>query len=132
MAKRKSGKQHLSYQDRCRRQARHLVWHGKRLVGDDDDFVGGIHYPKLLISREKAEQLSNWAVNTPLRWWVRATVYCRDDSGNDYAETVEAETQQAALVNSLSDWRISLMRDAHSRVNHNHAVAEGYETGVIG
>jgi len=124
--------QHMAFQKRARALARHLVWHGKRLAGDNDaDFAGGIRYNRLYLNDASAQRVSEWALSTPNRWWVRATAYCRTEAGDDYRIDIEAETEQTQLADELTTWRRQLLEQAKDQCNPRHLVAEGYETGVI-
>lgn len=125
------GRDHMAFQNRARRLARHLVWHGKRLAGTDEDFTGGIRWNRLYMTEHDAHRVSAWACDSPNRWWVIATAYFRADDGEEYRVDIEAETNQAQLVNELSPWRLELLEQAKAGGNPRHLVAEGYETGVI-
>lgn len=129
--RRVSGKQHKSHQDRSRRLASLLVWHGVGHPGDDDDYVGGIHWPRHLLTEQDVDRISKWAVATPNRWWCRATVMCRAEDDTFYNEVIESELMQACLANDVSHWRVGLMEEAKSRCNPKHIIAEKFETGVI-
>lgn len=116
---------------RCERLARQLVIHGKRLAGSDEDFIGGI---KRLapMSEEDKVRAYNWCTMTPNRWTFVARAYCRTEQGEEYVEEVEAETQQAVLINSLSEWRMQLLEQAKAGANPRHLVAEGFEFRLAG
>ena len=58
-------------------------------------------------------------------------IYCRDDAGDQYRESREAETQQAATANELAPFRMQLLADARNAVNPRHVVAEGFEMGLL-
>jgi len=126
-----SGKKHKIYQDRSRRLASLLVWHGVGHPGDDDDYVGGIRWPRHLLSAQDVDRITRWALATPNRWWCRATVMCVADDGTSYQEAAESETLQACVANEVSHWRMGLMEDAKARCNPRHIIAEKFETGVI-
>lgn len=114
---------------RAERLARQLVIYGWRQE-PGTDLVGGVHRPVTMRS-DTCTEAYNWAIHTPVRWWVRAIVICRDERNQEYRETVEAEIGQAVLINDTSDFRISLLEQARNSVNPRHWVAEGFEMGVI-
>jgi len=127
-----TGRQHLPFQKRARRLARHLTWHGKRLANDSDShFHGGIRFNRLFMTDHDAQRASAWALESPQRWWIRATAYCRTEAGDDYRVDIEAETDQAQLADELAAWRRQLLEQAKAQCNPRHLVAEGYETGVL-
>ncbi|WFF40427.1 hypothetical protein EVC62_02320 [Salinicola endophyticus] len=114
-----------------RRQAlaRQLIIYGKRQERDAE-FAGGLHRP-ITMSERDAMAAYEWLLDKPLRFWIRATVYCRDDAGDQYRESREAETQQAATANDLAPFRMQMLAEARAAVNARHVVAEGFEMRVI-
>lgn len=120
-----------STRTRYHRLARQLVIHGKRLAGSDEDFIGGIKKPAVMGEHDMIV-VYNWMTSTPNRWRFIARAYCRTEQGEEYVEEVEAETQQAVLINSLSAWRLQLLEQAKAGANPRHLVAEGFEFRLAG
>lgn len=121
----------LEYQNRCRRQARLLTWHGTGFPGDTDDYVGGIDWPKSILSRDRVVDLSHWAIHTPNRWWCRVVVYCQDSNGKKYTEETEKHAGQALLAQEVSEWRLEILAETKNRCNPKHIVLEKFETGIL-
>lgn len=122
-------KRHHSLDRRRQALARQLIIYGKRQE-QDAEFAGGLHRP-ITMSERDAMAAYEWLIDKPLRFWIRATVYCRDDAGDQYRESREAETQQAATANDLAPFRMQMLADARNAVNARHVVAEGFEMGVM-
>lgn len=125
-----NGKRKGDWRNRCNRLGRHLRWHGRRLSKTDEPFDMQVRWPRNVMAQNTAADVGEWVLQTPNRWWLVVTLYCRDANGGEYDKAFEYDTGQQCTAEELAEWRIECIEAAKEHVNTHHLWLETVELGI--